>query len=87
MFIVQSQRCPCSTSFLEFLGSSIAKQHVGLCFRLSAVSFSSPTGESFLPAKYCSRSHNEAERHPQGRIQPVHESGEGDPDPCAPAGH
>lgn len=51
------------------------------------MSFSFPTGESLLPVEYCPCSHNKAERHPQGRIQPVHESSESYPDSSPPAWH
>lgn len=87
MPIVHSPCYPRSMSFLEFLGFSITKQCGGLFFRLSSVSFSFMTGESFLPAKYRSCSHNQAERHPQGRIQPVHESSESYPDSCSTPWH
>lgn len=87
MVVVQSQCYPRSMNCLEFLVFSITKPCVGFLFRLSSVSFSFLTGESFLPAQYRSCSDNEAEGHPQGRIQPVHEGSESHPDSGATPWH
>lgn len=67
------------------------QSHRSVCRIISqtsfSVSFPSPTGEPFLPAEYRPCSHHQAERHPQGRVQPVHESSESHPDSGATAWH
>lgn len=73
---------------LVLSGFQSHKSVCGIIFQTSfSVSFPFPTGEPFLPAEHRSCSHNQAERHPQGWVQPVHEGSESHPDSCPPPWH